>query len=68
MNGVEVATVTTAFLWMKLLEAKVLAKIAFCLINYNYQYGILLIFFIIRIGDKQYNASVANRLQVLKEN
>jgi F-type H+-transporting ATPase subunit delta len=24
--------------------------------------------FIIRIGDKQYNASVANRLQVLKEN
>jgi F-type H+-transporting ATPase subunit delta len=23
--------------------------------------------FILRIGDKQYNASVANRLQVLKE-
>jgi F-type H+-transporting ATPase subunit delta len=48
------------------LEAKVLAKIAFVdkkpIINtVDFQ-----LFIIIRIGDKQYNASVANRLQVLK--
>jgi F-type H+-transporting ATPase subunit delta len=53
------------------LEAKVLAKIASLSdkkitienhVDFDY-WG-----FILRIGDKQYNASVANRLQVLKEN
>jgi F-type H+-transporting ATPase subunit delta len=69
-NGVEVAKVTTAVAMDAALEAKVLAKIATFsdkkitienIIDPAITGG-----FILRIGDKQYNASVANRLQVLK--
>ncbi|AYN05862.1 ATP synthase F1 subunit delta [Flavobacterium sp. 140616W15] len=69
-NGVEVATVTTAIPMDAALEAKVLAKIAtfsdkkITIVN-NVDASIIG-GFILRIGDKQYNASVANRLQVLK--
>ncbi|MCC9072414.1 ATP synthase F1 subunit delta [Flavobacterium sp. F-65] len=69
-NGVEVATVTTAIPMDAALEAKVLAKIATLsdkkiTIENNVDASIIG-GFILRIGDKQYNASVANRLQVLK--
>jgi F-type H+-transporting ATPase subunit delta len=70
MNGVEVAQVTTAIAMDAALEAKVLAKIATLsdkkiTIENNVDPSIIG-GFILRIGDKQYNASVANRLQVLK--
>ena len=70
MNNVEIAKVTTAIPLDKALEAKVLAKIATFsnkkvtienIIDPSIIGG-----FILKIGDKQYNASVANRLQVLK--
>jgi F-type H+-transporting ATPase subunit delta len=70
MKGVEVAKVTTAIPMDAALEAKVLAKIATfsdkkitieSIVDPSIIGG-----FILRIGDKQYNASVANRLQVLK--
>ncbi|MCV9932289.1 ATP synthase F1 subunit delta [Flavobacterium sp. LS1R47] len=69
-NGVEVAKVTTAIPMDAALEAKVLAKIATLsdkkiTIENNVDASIIG-GFILRIGDKQYNASVANRLQVLK--
>lgn len=69
-NGVEIATVTTAIPLDAALEAKVLAKVATLsdkkitienIVNPSIIGG-----FILRIGDNQYNASVANRLQVLK--
>jgi F-type H+-transporting ATPase subunit delta len=69
-NNVEVVEVTTAIAMTPELEAKVLAKIAEFsnkkitiknTINTSIIGG-----FILRIGDNQYNASVANRLQVLK--
>ena len=70
MNGVEVAKVTTAIPMDAALEAKVSAKIA---IFSNKKITIentvdpsIIGGFILRIGDKQYNASIANRLQVLK--
>jgi F-type H+-transporting ATPase subunit delta len=69
-NGIEVAEVTTAIPMDAALEAKVLAKIAtlsdkkITIVN-NVDASIIG-GFILRIGDKQYNASVANRLQVLK--
>lgn len=70
MNGVEVATVTTAIEMDKDLESRVMSKI---LEFSNKKIAIENIVdpaiiggFILRIGDKQYNASVANRLQVLK--
>ncbi|MCG9791911.1 ATP synthase F1 subunit delta [Flavobacterium algicola] len=68
--GVEVAHVTTAFPMDAALEAKVLAKIA-TLSNKKITIKSLVDpaiigGFILRIGDQQYNASVANRLQVLK--
>ncbi|MCW2118009.1 ATP synthase F1 subunit delta [Flavobacterium sp. 7A] len=68
--GVEVAQVTTAFPMDASLEAKVLAKIATLsnkkiTIKTNVDPSIIG-GFILRIGDQQYNASVANRLQVLK--
>jgi F-type H+-transporting ATPase subunit delta len=53
------------------LEAKVLAKIATLSdkkITIEITRPSIIGGFILRIGDKQYNASVANRLQVLKEN
>lgn len=69
-NGVEVAKVTTAIAMTPELEAKVLAKIASFsnkkITIENTVDASIIGGFIIRIGDKQYNASVANRLQVLK--
>ena len=70
MNGVEVAKVTTAFPMDAELEAKVLAKIATFsdkkVTIENTVDASIIGGFILRIGDKQYNASVANRLHVLK--
>ena len=70
MNGVEVAKVTTAFPMDAALEAKVLAKIAtFSDKKVSIENTVdasIIGGFILRIGDKQYNASVANRLHVLK--
>ncbi len=70
LNGIEVAKVTTAFPITPELETKVLAKIKefsnkkITLIN-TVDPSIIG-GFILRIGDQQYNASVANRLQQLK--
>ena len=70
MNNVEVAKVTTAIPMDAALEAKVLAKIATFsdkkVTIKNIVDASIIGGFILRIGDKQYNASVANRLQVLK--
>ena len=70
MNGVEVATVTTAIAMDAALEAQVLAKIATLsdkkITIENIVDDSIIGGFILRIGDKQYNASVANRFQVLK--
>jgi F-type H+-transporting ATPase subunit delta len=70
MNGVEVAKVTTAFPMDAALEAKVLAKVATIsdkkITIENSVDPSIIGGFILRIGDKQYNASVANRLQELK--
>ena len=70
MNGVEVAKVTTAFPMDAALEAKVLSKIATFsdkkITIENTVDASIIGGFILRIGDKQYNASVANRLHVLK--
>lgn len=71
MNGVQVAKVTTAIPMDAALEAKVSAKIA--AISSSKKITIentidpsIIGGFILRIGDKQYNASIADRLQVLK--
>lgn len=70
LNGIEEANVTTAFPITSELETKVLAKIKefsdkkITLIN-TVDPSIIG-GFILRIGDQQYNASVANRLQQLK--
>jgi len=70
LNGIETAVVTTAFPITTELEAKVLAKIAtFSTKNITIQNIVdpaIIGGFILRMGDKQYNASVANRLQNLK--
>ncbi|WP_309607926.1 ATP synthase F1 subunit delta [Flavobacterium sp.] len=70
MNGVEIAKVTTAIPMDADLEAKVKAKIATFsdkkVTIENIVDASIIGGFILRIGDKQYNASVANRLQVLK--
>ena len=70
LNGIEVAKVTTAIPMDAALEAKVLAKIATLsdkkITIENIVDASIIGGFILRIGDKQYNASVANRLQVLK--
>jgi F-type H+-transporting ATPase subunit delta len=70
MNGVEVAKVTTAIPMDADLEAKVSAKIAtFSNKKITIENTVdpsIIGGFILRIGDKQYNASIANRLQVLK--
>jgi F-type H+-transporting ATPase subunit delta len=69
-NGIEVAKVTTAIPMDTALEAKVLAKIATLsdkkITIENIVDPAIIGGFILRIGDQQYNASVANRLQVLK--
>ena len=70
MNGVETAKVTTAFPITAELESKVLAKVATIsnkkITIENIVDPSIIGGFILRIGDKQYNASVANRLQELK--
>lgn len=70
MNGVEIAKVTTAFPITADLEAKILAKAATIstkkLTIQNTIDPSIIGGFILRIGDKQYNASVSNRLQELK--
>jgi F-type H+-transporting ATPase subunit delta len=70
MNNVEVAKVTTAIAMDAALEAKVLAKIATLsdkkITIENIVDPAIIGGFILRIGDQQYNASVANRLQILK--
>ncbi|NMH25764.1 ATP synthase F1 subunit delta [Flavobacterium solisilvae] len=70
MNGIEVAKVTTAFPITPELETKVLAKIAEIsnkkITIENIVDPSIIGGFVLRIGDKQYNASVANRLQELK--
>lgn len=69
-NGIQEATVTTAIALTPELEKQVLAKIASFsdkkisiknIVNPDIIGG-----FILRIGDMQYNASVANKLQELK--
>ncbi|TCN61159.1 ATP synthase F1 subunit delta [Flavobacterium circumlabens] len=69
-NGVEIAKVTTAIPMDAALEAKVLAKVATLsdkkITIENIVDPAIIGGFILRIGDQQYNASVANRLQVLK--
>ena len=69
-NGIEKAIVTTAIPMDAMLEAKVLAKILTFsnkkIIIENIVDPAIIGGFILRIGDQQYNASVANRLQVLK--
>ena len=70
LNGIEVAKVTTAFPITTDLEAKVLAKIATFsdkkITLQNIVDPSIIGGFILRMGDKQYNASVENRLQNLK--
>ena len=70
MNGVEVAIVTTASPMSAELEAKVMAKIKeFSDKNITIENIIdesIIGGFVLRIGDMQFNASITNRLQVLK--
>ena len=70
LKGKEVAKVTTAIPMTKELEAKVLAKVKELtnkevvlenIVDKNILGG-----FILRVGDKQYNASVSNKLNKLK--
>ena len=69
-NGIEVATVITAIPMTAELEAKVMAKISTfskkMITIVNIVDESIIGGFILRIGDKQYNASIANRLHVLK--
>ena len=69
-NGVQVAQVTTAIAITPELEKQVLAKIATFsnkkITIKNTIDSSIIGGFILRIGDQQYNASVANRLQELK--
>ena len=70
VNNVEVAEVTTAILLTDDLEAKVLAKVkeftTKTVTLHNIVDESIIGGFILRLGDKQFNASVANSLQVLK--
>ena len=70
LNGVQVAKVTTAVPMDAALEAKVLAKIATFsnkkITIQNIVDPFIIGGFILRIGDEQYNASVADSLKVLK--
>ncbi|OAB31496.1 ATP synthase F1 subcomplex delta subunit [Flavobacterium fryxellicola] len=69
-NGFQVVKVTTAIAMDAALEAKVSAKIKEFsdkkITIVNTIDPAIIGGFILRIGDKEYNASVANRLQVLK--
>ena len=70
MNGVQVAKVTTAIPMDASLEAKIMEKIAtFSNKKITIENTVdpsIIGGFILRIGDQQYNASVANKLQELK--
>lgn len=70
LQGVEVAKVTTAVPLTPELEKKVLDKVASIsdkkITIENIVDPAIIGGFILRIGDKQYNASVANRLQELR--
>ena len=70
MNGVQVAHVTTATALTPELEAQVLAKVkelsAKEVTIINTVNPEIIGGFIIRIGDKQYNASIADKLSQLK--
>jgi len=70
MNGIEMAYVTTAVEMSAEVEAQVKAKIASIsdkkVTLKNIVDPAILGGFILRIGDRQFNASVANRLQELK--
>jgi len=70
MNGVEIAKVTTAFPMNAELESQVLAKVATIsdkkITIQNIVDPSIIGGFILRLGDKQYNASVANRLLEFK--
>lgn len=70
LNGVEIAKVTTAFPLTAELEAKVLAKIKEfsnkTITIENIVDESIIGGFILTMGDQQYNASVASRLQNLK--
>ena len=69
-NGIEVAKVTTAFPITAELETKVLAKIAEFsnkkITIQNIVDPTIIGGFILRVGDQQYNASVASKLSELK--
>ncbi len=69
-NGIEVAKVTTAFPITAELETKVLAKIAEFsnkkITIQNIVDPAIIGGFILRVGDQQYNASVASKLSELK--
>lgn len=70
LNNLETAIVTTAFPITADLETKVLAKIATFSTKKvtlkNIVDPAIIGGFVLRLGDKQYNASVANSLQQLK--
>lgn len=70
VNGIESAVVTTAVPLTADLETKVLAKIkefsSKKVTLSNIVDPAIIGGFVLRMGDKQYNASVANRLQQLK--
>ncbi|HEX9981523.1 MAG TPA: ATP synthase F1 subunit delta [Flavobacterium sp.] len=70
LNGVEVAKVTTAIPMDEEMESQVLAKIRTFsdknIVIENIVEPAIIGGFILRIGDRQYNASVANRLKALK--
>ncbi len=70
LNGKETATVTTAVPMSSDLEIKVLAKIKEltnkAVVLENIVDADILGGFILRVGDKQYNASIANKLNKLK--
>jgi F-type H+-transporting ATPase subunit delta len=69
-NGIEVAKVTTAFPITPELQAKVLAKIAEFsnkkITIENIVDPAIIGGFILRVGDQQYNTSVASKLSELK--
>jgi F-type H+-transporting ATPase subunit delta len=69
-SGVEVAHVTTAVALTAEIEAQVLAKVKELTSNkvtlQNHIDESIIGGFVLRIGDKQFNASVANKLQQLK--
>ncbi len=70
MNGIEVAKVTTAIPMDSEMEGKVLSKILTFsnkkVVIENIVDPSIIGGFILRIGDQQYNASISNRLKVLK--